>query len=463
MTHQFFRFLILSLALVVLSSCLWDEEEDAIPSSNPTFVSLTFGANDSVPALQYATFTLEYDSLLNDSIIVNLDSLPFQTRIDSVFPSFAFKSTSAAFLLLTDSLGTGIDTIAVTGNDTIDFTKVIAIRNIAGDKIVERTYPIKVNVHQVEPELYHWNYLVTDVYTHPASVQKAVYFNDKFFFYASSGVNNYLYSSTDAVSWSAAALSGLPLYPDLRRMMHFDDELYFLHEDGVIYHSTDGNSWQTLAAALPGHRFTALLFVLENQLWSVVQNTATEAHYFARSIDGLTWTVAEALPASFPVSDFAAVSFKSRTNKPKALVVGGFAADGTLLSKSWSVEYNVNSQYNWVDFSLENNTLDTLSGASIIAYADKLLLFGGMDNDNNVLDNFYMESIDEGLSWRATDSTYNTITDYDLEYSYEPRSYQSVVLRDDVHEIYLFGGRTKFEVFTDVWRGKLNKLSFLRQ
>lgn len=462
MTHQFFRFFIFSLALVVLSSCLW-EEEDTIPSSDPRFVSLTFGANDSVPALRYASFSFAYDSLLMDSIIVNLDSLPYQTRIDSVFPSFAFKSTSAAFLLLRDSLGTGIDTIAVTGNDTIDFTKVIAIRNIAADEITERTYKIKVNVHQVQPELYHWKKLISSVYAHSGSVQKAVLFDSKFFFYVSSGVNNYLYTSTDAVSWSTATLSGLPLYPDLRRIMHFGDALYLLHEDGTIYTSTDGYSWQILVANLPGHGFTALLFELENQLWSIVQNTATEVHYFARSTDGLAWTVAEALPASFPVSDFAAVSFKSRTNKPKALVVGGFAADGTLLSKSWSVEYNVNNQYNWVDFSLENSTLDTLSGASIIAYADKLLLFGGMDNDNNVVDKYYIESIDEGLSWRMTDTTFNSITDYDLDYSYEPRSYQSVVHKEDTHEIYLFGGRSKFMVFTDVWRGKLNKLSFKRQ
>lgn len=462
MTHQFFKFFIFSLALVALSSCLW-EEEDAVLSSDPRFVSLTFGANDSIPALQYASFTLAYDSLLMDSVIVNLDSLPFQTRIDSVFPSFAFKSTSAAFLLLRDSLGIGIDTIAVTGKDTIDFTKVIAIRNIAGDKITERTYKIKVNVHQVEPELYHWNKLVSSVYAHSGSVQKAVLFDSKFFFYVSSGVNNYLYTSPDAVSWSTATVSGLPLYPDLRRIMHFGDALYLLHENGTLYNTTDGYNWQTLATNLPGHGFTALLFELENQLWSIVQNTATEAHYFARSADGLAWTVAEALPASFPVSDFAAVSFKSRTNKPKALVVGGFAADGTLLSKSWSVEFNVNNQYNWVDFSLENSTLDTLSGASIIAYADKLLLFGGMDNNNNVVDSFYMESIDEGLSWRMTDSTYNVITDYDLDYSYEPRSYQSVIHKADTHEIYLIGGRSKFLIFTDVWRGKLNKLSFKRQ
>ena len=83
-------------------------------------------------------------------------------------------------------------------------------------------------------------------------------------------------------------------------------------------------------------------------------------------------------------------------------------------------------------------------------------------SNDQVIKPFYIESIDEGLSWRAVDTTYNELYDEKLEISYTPRSYQSVIYEPVSKSIYLFGGRTT-QVYSDVWRGKLNRLSFIRQ
>ncbi len=53
--------------VVIFSSCNWLESETTVElSSNPTFSSLTFSTNDSVPALSTAVFSLVWDIDLNE-------------------------------------------------------------------------------------------------------------------------------------------------------------------------------------------------------------------------------------------------------------------------------------------------------------------------------------------------------------------------------------------------------------
>ncbi len=462
MSFNWFKFSILIVTVAVMSSCLWDDEETEL-SSNPYFYSLKFAKNDSIPYIQNAVFTLYFDSTLNDSIIVNLDSLPYQTRIDSVFPTFTFMSTAGMQLIVRDSLGTGTDTVALNGKDTVDFTRVLAVRNIAENKLAERTYKVKVNVHQVEPELFHWERLSPAVYTHAGSVQRAVLFNNRFLFYASSGLKTYLYTSSNGSSWAPVAVQGFPAdVVDLRSVTEFNNALFYVHENGDIYSSPNGSSWTKVPADAGGNVLVNLMFVLEGKMWATVKNTTSGQHYFATSSNGVAWTTGTELPSGFPVGDYAALSFTSRTNKPKAIVLGGYSASGTLLRNAWSVQRNVYNEYKWVDFSLENTSLVSLAGASLVSYDDKLLIFGGMDAKEEVIDPFYLESKDEGLTWKGVDTTYNVIYDEEYGASYAPRSYQSVVYEPVTKSLFLFGGRNS-EVYTDVWRGKLNRLSFIRQ
>lgn len=465
MRTNFFKFLIIIAIVSIFSSCLWDDKEVDL-SSDPSFVSLTFAKNDSIPGLEDAVFTYVYDAALGDSVIVNLDSLPYQTRIDSVYPTFSFKSSAGAFLIQTDaSSETGLDTVYITGKDTIDFNKVLRVVNYAANGKDSCSYRIKVNVHQVEPELYVWSRKVGEIYNHEGSVQKAIFFKNKFFFYITSGVNNYLYTSANAENWSGETLSGLPNNDcNFRDIAIFKDKLYLVHQNGNVYTSADGYNWLAVNPGVAGHTIINLLFDLDSQLWSVFKNQQTEKCYFGTSADGAAWAIGAMIPNDFPVMDFAALSFKSRTNKTKAIVLSGRDPKGALLTSVWSVQKNVYNEYKWVNFAVDNQSLDTMAGASIIHYDDKLLLFGGFkDGDDNLADTIYWESIDEGLSWRVADTVNNVIEDLKIPLSYQPRSFQSVIHDEQTNKIYLFGGRTKDRVFSDVWVGKLNRLSFLRQ
>lgn len=458
MKLNIFKLMFILLPAFVLVACL-GETEVTDPSTAPYFSSLRFGENDSIPNLEDAVFTLEKDTVLGDSIIVNLDSLPMNTRIDSVFPTFTWYSTSKTFVTVRDSLQTGLDTIYLTGKDTIDFTRVVSVTNIAEDELTQKTYRIKVNVHTQEGELYIWQRLHPQVYAHSGSEQKAIYFKNKFFFYVSSGVSNYLYTAPSADDWSIANVTGLPLGANLRSIVEYNGKLYLPFNGSSVYVSSDGYSWTAQAVTPADYSLENIMFELNGKLWGIVKSNATSEYHFADSETATNWTVKGTVPENFPVGDYAAVSFTSRTKKPKALVLGGFNAKGQLLRNVWSTE---NASY-WVDFSLENTTLASLSGATVVPYDDKLLLFGGMDASDNVLENYYLQSIDEGLSWQVNDTNYNSLYDSIQGIAYTPRSYQSVIHLPASHQLFLIGGKTKYQVLSDVWAGKLNRLSFIIQ
>ena len=464
MKLNLFKTAVLLSFTLILFSCLGDSDDVEL-SSDPSFVSLTFAKNSVIADLESAEFTLEYSEEFSDSIIVNLDSLPYNTRIDSVFPTFKFKSSYNTVVYLRNDTTNVLDSVYLTGTDTLDFNYVVKVKNIPADQSEPRVYHIKVNVHQVEPELYVWTKLRNNIFSHEGSMQKAVFFDNKFQYFVNSGVNLYLYTSTDATSWNSESTTGLPITIDLKSMVEFNNKLFALTEDGKkIYSSTNGTNW-SVAKDLSTENYTIenFLYVFNNQLWAITLLNADNSYHFTTSNDGISYNIHGEVPAKFPTAGFAAVTFPSRTNKAKALVASGFK-NGDLINNVWSME----NGSNWIEFSKENLTYGQITGASIIYYDKKLLMFGGENANARIIDNYYKESIDEGLSWRISDTTYNVIAQTIISQSndtiiveYDPRSQQSVILRDK--EIYLIGGKKGATVYSDVWKGYLNRLYFDRQ
>lgn len=464
MKFNFFRFTLLFSVIVLLSSCLGTTETTDL-SSNPSFSSLTFAANDSIPNIEDAEFTLEFDPLVGDSVIVNLDSLPYNTRIDSVFPTFGFVSSSAQYLIYEN------DTVLLDGSDTIDFSEPVKIRNVAADKIKTRVYTVKVNVHQVEPELYVWNKVSENVDNHDATSQKAIVFNDTIFYYLNNGSAAYLYKSTDGKSWSEQSVSGLPVNTSLNDMQLFNGKLYLTQDGDKVYSTSDRRNW-TVKTNLD-YTYKSLLFTFQNKLWAVVQSKNVAVNRFATSTDGVVWVIGDVIPTSFPVSGFTSLAFSSRTGKPKVIVLGGILSSGEKSNHCWTTEGEiVGGNMYWSDFNFDNTnrSLDTLAaGASLISYDKKLFVFGL--RTDTILPHF-KQSIDEGLTWQKPDSTYNylpgdlEVRNYQSVFVFKPRAYNSTDSKEqnlESNKIFIIGGKTATSVKTDVWTGKLNRKNFLRQ
>ena len=483
MQFKFFSVLFVFSAIIILSSCL-DTTTPTTSSSDASFVSLTLAGNDSVKT---AKFTLDGDGVT----ITNVDSLPYGTRIDSVYPSFSFKSSSKAVLHFLKNhtyykykFSKGSDSILITGKDTVDFRQALWtnndstlwVNNYASDGTKHNPpYKIKLNVHKVQPELYLWKQVEnTNLNSSTAKNQNAIILNDKFYYYQNDGSSASVSTSTNGFNWSLGSLTGtFPSSTSLFDMIQFKGKLYISGDDIYLYSSANGLDWTKKSPAKSvNFSFKSLLFVLNNQLWATVKADDASFH-FAISDDGENWNMTTGtLPENFPVTDFASLTFSTITGKAKVLVIGGLSGSGTLLKNFWSSEDGVY----WLDFSNKSinptsyNDLSTLAaGACVISYDNKLLLFGKTTTEGN----FYRQSKDEGLSWQNT-NYYNQIAlgnefkspktykDTVVYYNYYvPHAYQSVVV-DKSNRIYTIGGKSVTAISTDIWTGKLNRKSFAR-
>lgn len=418
----------------------------ATVSSDATVASLTFAANDSFPGLSKAVFLIE--DRIDTGMIYNVDSLLFGTRVDSVIPTFRFHYTPGAAVVYTFS-----DTIPLTGLDTVDFSvNPTLLHVIASDYVSDKWYKIYVNVHQVDPELYVWERVADNVYPVTGTEQKAVWQKGAIRLFVNDGVCNRLYESPDGRSWTQTEVTGLPVNCQVRNIIEADDKLYY-GDGAMLYMTSEAAEWTGVDFSESAIRFVNMLYFFNDSVWAMVQ-TEEDAYRLASSFDGTKWAVHEVLPADFPVSDYAALAFRSASNRRRAMIVGGFSAAGDALNTRWNVEVAPEGGYNWSNFSIEQPHFKSFTGASVIWYNQQFFMFGGADADNQVDKYAMLESVDEGMHWFVPDSAHNL-----LPADYRLRSKQSVLVDTD-NNIYIIGGQSRTEVFADVYRGRLNSIDW---
>ncbi|MCM1034376.1 MAG: DUF6242 domain-containing protein [Paludibacter sp.] len=415
-------------------------------SDDATVASLTFVANDSFPGLAKAVFLVE--DRIDTGVIYNVDSLLFGTRVDSVIPTFRFNQTPGAAVLYTAT-----DTIPLSGRDTVDFSNNPTLLHvIASDYVSDKWYKIYVNVHQVDPELYVWERLANNVFPAIGTEQKAVWHNGMICLYVNDGLTNRLYESNDGISWSNSEVNGLPVNCQVRNIIEADNQLYYA-ESSMLYMSQDAIEWTACDFTTADFSFVNMLYSFNDSVWAIVR-TNDETYRLAATIDGQEWVLHEVLPANFPVSDYAALCFRSASNRRRAMIVGGFDAEGNTLNTRWNVEAAPGGEYHWSNFSIEQPDFISLTGVSVIWYNQRFLMFGGTDGNNELGAYTMLESMDEGMNWYVPDSAHNV-----LPQSYQPRSKQSVLV-DSNNNIYIIGGQSRTEAFSDVYRGRLNSIDW---
>ncbi len=427
-----------------LTACLNSVQNEYAVSDDATVASMRFASNDTMPGLAAATFIIE--ERLDTGLIHNIDSIMYGTRVDKAIPIFSFNATPAAAILYTPN-----DTVFLSVADTVDFTQSpIYLQVVASDNMHQKWYKIKVNVHQVDPDLFDWKQLATHVYPTDGAEQKAFELNDAFYIIVNNGLGNSLYRSDNAQTWQQVSITGLPDNCQVRNIWQMDNTLYYAAGD-AIYTSTNATEWSKLT---PDANIANLLFFFNEQIWGIAYDAAVGQYHFATSTDMLAWQLQEAIPANFPISDYAALTFQSASRRPRAMVVGGFSATGESLNTRWNVEYLENRGYTWTNFSIEQPAFRSLTGVSVIWYNKRFYLFGGADADNQLGDYAMLESVDEGMNWNIPDSAHNC-----LPTTYQLRSKSSVFVGSD-NAIYIVGGQSRTAIFSDVYRGKLNSIDW---
>lgn len=433
------------LALLLFAACS-NRNTATTPSSDPTVIGFAFRANDSIPGLAAASFTIEEGA--DTGRIYNVDSIAYGTAITKVVPSLSFNHTPKAAIFFCAE-----DTISWQGSDTLDFTlRPTLLHIIAEDAVTDKWYKIFVNVHQVDPDLYVWEKVADEVFPVAGAEQKAFWFDNEIQLFVNDGIRSRLYQSPNGESWVEQVINGLPDDCLVRNILAGGNELYYA-EGKTIYHSADAVTWQQETLAMD-YSILNMLIYFRDSLWAVAMADDSEELYMMVSGDGLQWAAVDQLTEDYPISDFSATTFISRTGRERAMIVGGFSLSGAPLNCRWNLEYSPERQYRWTNFSTEHTVFPAITGAAIIEYGSRFLLFGGADSDNQINPYPALESIDEGMHWSEPDSIHFNLPD-----SYQTRTKQSVVI-DDNKNLYIIGGQSRVEVFSDVYRGRLNSIDW---
>lgn len=441
---------ILCIIVVFLSSCKDKNDNTVTTNSDTEVTSFYFAANDSFPSIGNTTFTISNYATQDSGLITNIDSMAYLTPVDSLVPRIKFKSTPSSAVIITADT-----TITLTGTDTIDFTNPVLLRVISSDLTATKYYRIKVNVHQADPDLFDWQQLCKAVVPNGTASTQGLVLGGQFYLFANNGFQTIVYQSADGSTWDAGTQPAtLPQNCNVRELLASDATGRFYYcQEGVVYTSTDGVTWseQDMSAETYVPRVVQMEF--NDSVWMVVEHSTNHTFHLAVE-DGNSWrTITDPLPANWPLTDYAVVTFKSSSERARVMIVGGYDTEGNPLNSRWNLEYNPVGGYRYANFAIDRPLCSAILGASVVYYGKLFYLFGGVDADAQYISETALCSDDEGLNWYPIDTVHNRLMDV-----YSPRTQTSAFVHQS--RIYLMGGQSRTEVFSDVLSGKLNSIDW---
>ncbi|MCQ2350191.1 MAG: DUF6242 domain-containing protein [Paludibacteraceae bacterium] len=390
--------------------------------------------NDTIYKLQNYKFIIDTTTMT----IYNEDSLPYQCRLDSLVPVF---SGTASYYYLNDTIKYDLNAKGFKF-DTLDLNQPLTITAYAEKKGVSRTYTLDLRVHQIDPELYVWEGLNSEIYTENATNEVLKSFDQSLWLFVDNGSSVSAMESADGKSWTKMAVSGFPQGVDIRTMVNWNETLCLYHND-KLYTSTDATTWSVKANG--NGAITKLLFAMNGVLYAQAIANGTSTLY--STIDGSTWNNVATLPTMFPVSGAGVWTDTTTSGAMRTYVVGGRAADGTLLNSVWCTE---NGEY-WANM-ISGDWFSPREGVAVIQYDNVLMMFGGRD-DNGLVSPMQLVSPDFGVTWRLP------LDDENISTLCTPR-YNANVAQGEHFYLYLISGRNDSRFIKDSWRGRRNHLLF---
>ena len=305
----------------------------------------------------------------------------------------------------------------------------------------------------MSPYLFTWRQLSEAIALKNIEQQKALWFKGGLFWFVKDAVGVQVWTSDHGAKWQLLS-ADLPADIDVRSMAVFAGRLVCAAADGALCFSLDAAHWEKKDLSAESITAENLLFEFVDSLWMVVKSTSDDSYHLATTCDMQQFSIhPDPLPASFPVADCASAVFLSRSYRPRAIVFGGYSQQGVMLASRWSAE-QVNGVVRWTDYSLSRGNFSAVAGTQIVPYNGMLLMLGGLNADNSLHSTGIWQSVDEGLSWTAADTASNA-----LPASFTPR-YRHSFFVDDDDNLFVIGGQSLTETFSDVYTGKLGSLDF---
>lgn len=448
------NWLLVLLISIGFISCLGDSSSVANPSSDASIKGISILKNDSSPNASSAVFTI--DNVLNQ--IYNIDSLPFGTKIDSLYLSLTFGSSLG--FIMNDSISESNYLSTTTTKNAYNFTAPVKIKNLATDGETTKEYVIDVRVHKVETYLHTWTKLNSNITSDVSDNQKAVLYKNNFYFFVEKNDVINLFTSTDAINWTNKnTVKGLPNKIVLKHLLATDNSLYLIGNDNDMYISADGENWENQnIVGSSEYDYAALLFFFKGKIWGIAKSKTDFSVRIVSSTDGINWEFSgkKNFHNDFPVKDFAATVFQPQIGPEKVIVLGGKSSFNSDLTTIWSAENILNSDtLKWLNINNTGKNIPAMKNGALEYYGSKLLLFGGSSNTLLIDTIPLRNSLNEGVNWILPDTLINKVP---ADFIY--RTQTSLINDRQNKNLYVIGGKSKNANLSDVWRIRVNFYSF---
>lgn len=437
-------FAITCLALVLVSSCIKDEEEVHTPTCAITSISvnditsyLTTKASDGTDSIYTRTIsgkTIKFNIDQVNGRIYSIDSLPSWTNLKRVVASFSYSGE-----LYAKWAGDGNYYPISNGKDSLDFSTPLDLLVVASDGISTKHYTAVIYRYTANADSMLWSEPIT-LNIQPTSTPKLIAENSDLYIFAErDGIPFMSRGTKDNDAWVIVPeMTTTATHLDCQSVQHFQGSFYTLDTDGTIYASANGTTWNAASA-------------------QKVQRLLAADRYYLYAFDGTqilatadlnTWTTngmryMNLLPDKF----ISSTSYNTRTNDNLQVdILAGVSSQQTNHAVVWykiaAKEQASNQQWDCITVSANNPyPLPALQNLTIFHYNDALYALGG-DNKR-----FY-KSEDNGITWKE-------MTEYQFPpVALIPNKPVSVAVSGE-HVIMI---QTNNEGSVTMWKGKINKL-----
>lgn len=385
--------------------------------------------------------------------IENEDSLLYGTLLRAVLVDISYTGSKLLYRTKDDS-----DSLWLTYNstDSMDLRKPVELLLIANDGLSSRLYTLNVKMHNQEGDSLYWKKADDAVpQLQDMSQQRA---------FMVQGNLAVLGKKADAISFVERSAEGvwnetstnLPAETNVETVVKQGRFFFVSTTEGDIYTTVDGKVWQKMNT--PQHPGLVLAGATPDYLYALMDGE----FYRCNLSEQEEWVFqAEALDESsvyLPSKDVKTLLMKQTNGSQRLVMVGNRADDTDKTSVVWNKMWNDDiseGEAVWMFMNqTEDNkkTLPQLKYLNLIQYDNKCMAFGGASVENKgsskAMDALYV-SEDFGISWHR---------DEELQLPEQLKGTEGPICSvvDENNVIWLIANG-------EVWRGKLNRLDFLRQ
>lgn len=460
MIRKYWPFLFVLSAVAILTSCLGSDDDNTDDGytfyNDAGIVSFSIGtlkqyrdtvAKDGSDSTYYvniagSTFPFVIDHVRGQ--IYNPDSLPLRTDVSRVVVTATTRNSALIYIksLTSDSL------THYNAEDSMDMRQPRVFRCLSLDGTGWRKYDVRVNVHEQDGNVFHWDRLADQAPLTHLTGMKAVALGDSLYVFGEAQQNGLVLggSRKDGQLRMLTPNINTPIAADAYKgVVTMGRQMYFVN-NGFVLRTGDGIHYEQMSHG--GGNLDRLIAASRKELFA----RTTDGRIVASRNEGASWTEttigddAQLMPAE--IAGYTCQPVRTNDDIDRVMIVGnvGGRAHATAWTKiSDDNDAGITYPWTYVDVADDDRyALPAYQQMTVTQYHGGALAFG-TDAEGSFSKMLFSQ--DGGITWKTTGSLA-------IPNDFQVAADGFTGVADDDNYIWLLNSNGQ------VWRGRLNKLGW---